>query len=456
MTGTERLEDRVDIASAVDSAPIGRFVISIVVLCAAVALLDGYDTLAISYVAPVIAAAWKLPKEAFGPIFSGHYIGAAIGAAAFGMLADRYGRRPIIIASTATFGIFALLTPLTYDFVSLLAVRLLTGIGLGGALSTVIAMVAEYSPARHRATLVSVMYAAFPFGGVIGGPLSAYVIPNFGWQQVFLIGGIAPVILLLLLAFALPESVRFLQVQGTDSKRVAAIMQRMLPGNQVQYTALAPSPSKSAAGSSLRELLSRDYARLTILLSFASFITQLIIVYVITWMPTLLTSAGLPLGRAILASATFSLGGIIGSLLLARLIDRQNSYRALIAAYLASALAVGAIGFSTFNPGFLIAAVGLAGVTIVGAQVNLSAYAAAVYPTSIRSTGIGWVVGIGRLGAIAGALLGTALVAAGLELEAQYLIAAIPALFAGLAVALTRTPQQVQAGITARAAQPAR
>ena len=230
----------------------------------------------------------------------------------------------------------------------------------------------------------------------------------------------------------------------------------MIPGKPIHYTALAPSPSESAAGSSLRELLSRDYARLTILLSFASFITQLIIVYVITWMPTLLTSAGLPLGRAILASATFSLGGIIGSLLLARLIDRQNSYRALIAAYLASALAVGAIGFSTFNPGFLIAAVGLAGVTIVGAQVNLSAYAAAVYPTGIRSTGIGWVVDIGRLGAIAGALLGTALVAAGLELQAQYLIAAIPALFAGLAVALTRTPQQVQAEITARAAHGAR
>jgi len=219
MTGTEPLEDCVDIATAIESAPIGRFIISIVVLCAAVALLDGYDTLAISYVAPVIAVAWKLPKEAFGRIFSAHYVGAEIGAAAFGMLADRYGRRPIMIASTAAFGIFALLTPLTFDFISLLVVRLLTGVGLGGALSTVIAMVAEYSPARHRATLVSIMYAAFPLGGVIGGPLSAYVIPNFGWQQVFLIGGIAPVILLLLLAFALPESVRFLLVRGADPKR---------------------------------------------------------------------------------------------------------------------------------------------------------------------------------------------------------------------------------------------
>src|SRR3989442_2406148 len=182
---TNTIGRNVDVVAAMDAARVGSFTATVVVLCAAVALLDGFDTLAISYVAPVIAAAWKLPKEGFGPIFSAHYIGAAIGAAAFGMLADRYGRRPIIIASTATFGIFALLTPLTYDFTSLLVVRLLTGVGLGGALSAVIAMVAEYSPARHRATLVSVMYAAFPLGGVIGGPLSAYVIPNFGCQPVF-------------------------------------------------------------------------------------------------------------------------------------------------------------------------------------------------------------------------------------------------------------------------------
>jgi AAHS family 4-hydroxybenzoate transporter-like MFS transporter len=196
--------------------------------------------------------------------------------------------------------------------------------------------------------------------------------------------------------------------------------------------------SEDATAGLLRQLFSREFSRLTVLLSFAAFITQLIIVFVITWMPTLLTSAGLPLSQAILASATFSLGGIIGSLLLARLIDRQNSYGALIAAYLASALAVGAIGFSTVSAGWLIAAVCLAGVTIVGAQVNLSAYTAAIYPTAIRSTGIGWVIGVGRLGAIAGALLGTVLLAAGLELHMQYLLAGAPAVLAGVAVALTR------------------
>ena len=148
---------------------------TIVLLCAVVALPDGFDTLTISYVAPVIGEAWKLPKEAFGPVFAAHYAGAALGAAGFGMLADRFRRRPVIMAATAMFGAFALATPLTHDFPTLFVLRALTGIGLGAALSNVIALVAEYSPSRARATLVSIMYAAFPIGGVLGGPLVALV-----------------------------------------------------------------------------------------------------------------------------------------------------------------------------------------------------------------------------------------------------------------------------------------
>jgi MFS transporter, AAHS family, 4-hydroxybenzoate transporter len=166
----------VDVVAVLDAAPPNRFTALVVVLCAAVALVDGFDTLAISYVAPVIAAAWSMPKEAFGPIFAAHYIGAAAGAAAFGMLADRYGRRPTIIWATGMFGLFALLTPITWDFASLFTVRCLTGVGLGGAFANVIALVAEYAPARSRATLVTIACAAFPIGGVFGAPLSAYLI----------------------------------------------------------------------------------------------------------------------------------------------------------------------------------------------------------------------------------------------------------------------------------------
>src|SRR5512135_1459266 len=166
----------VDAVKVVDGSSVGKTIILVVALCAGVSFLDGFDILAISYVAPVIGAAWKLPREAFGPIFAAHYIGAAAGAVFFGWHADRYGRRMGVIIPTAIFGIFALLTVYAYDFRSLFIFRVLIGIGLGGALSNAIAMVAEYAPHRARATLVSLMYAAFPLGGVIGGPISALLI----------------------------------------------------------------------------------------------------------------------------------------------------------------------------------------------------------------------------------------------------------------------------------------
>jgi len=430
----------VDVVALLDATPPNRFTASVVLLCAAVALLDGFDTLAISYVAPVIAAAWSMPKEAFGPIFAAHYIGAAAGAAAFGMLADRYGRRPTIIWATGMFGLFALLTPLSWDFDSLFTMRCLTGVGLGGAFANIIALVAEYAPARSGATLVSITCAAFPLGGVFGGPLSAYLIERYGWEAVFVVGGAAPLALVLILLLALPESVRYLVVRAAVAGRtVAALIQRAAPRAGVSADdRFVVAEDRSVARLPLRAVFAGAYLRPTALLCLASFITQMVIVFVILWMPMLLKDAGLPLGRAIVTAATFSLGGIVGSLLLARIIDRTRSYRPLVVMYVASAFAIALIGFCTFSAPALFAVVGVAGVAIVGSQANLSAYSTTVYPTQIRNTGVGWIMGVGRVGAIAGALVGTAFLNAGFVLHVQYVIAGAPALLAALAVAFAQ------------------
>ena len=218
---------QVDAANVVDGASVGKLIIGVVALCAGVSFLDGFDILAISYVAPVIGAAWKLPKEAFGPIFAAHYIGAAAGAVFFGWYADRYGRRMGVIIPTAIFGFFALLTVYAYDFRSLFIFRILIGIGLGGALSNAIAMVAEYSPQRSRATLVSLMYAAFPLGGVIGGPISAAVIARYGWQAVFVLGGVLPLMLTVVLLLWLNKSIRFLVLSKAPAEKIGAILHRI-------------------------------------------------------------------------------------------------------------------------------------------------------------------------------------------------------------------------------------
>jgi len=434
---------QVDAVGVVDGAPVGKLIIAVVLLCAGVSFLDGFDILAISYVAPVIGAAWKLPREAFGPIFAAHYIGAAAGSVFFGWYADRYGRRMGVIVPTAIFGVFALLTVYAYDFRSLFILRMLIGVGLGGALSNAIAMVAEYSPHRARATLVSMMYAAFPLGGVIGGPIAAALIAHYGWHAVFVLGGVLPLLLTVALLLGLNESIRFMVLSKVAPARIANILKRIAP-------AFEPSPddiyvlpqSRGVSAHPTREIFSREFVRATVLLCIAAFMAQLVIVYVVTWMPLVLASIGMPVTSAILASVAFSVGGIVGAIRLARIIDKDKSYRGLVVTFFLSALSIAGIGYLASNWYGLLAITFLTGLLTVGANIVLSAYSATVYPTAIRSTGVGWVIGWGRIGAIAGALFGTALVAAGLTIETAYVIAAVPAILGGAAIALVRAKHQ--------------
>ena len=434
---------QVDAVGVVDAAPVGRLIIAVVALCAGVSFLDGFDILAISYVAPVIGAAWKLPREAFGPIFAAHYIGAAAGSVFFGWYADRYGRRMGVIVPTAIFGVFALLTVYAYDFRSLFVLRMLIGIGLGGALSNAIAMVAEYSPQRARATLVSVMYAAFPLGGVIGGPISAALISHYGWHAVFVLGGVLPLLLTVALLLWLNESIRFMVLSKVAPERIAGILRRMAPGFEPTPGDVYVLPqSRGVSNRPTREIFSREFVRATVLLCIAAFMAQLVIVYVVTWMPLVLASIGMPVTSAILASVAFSVGGIFGAIGLARIIDKDKSYRGLVVTFLLSAVSIAGIGYLASNWYGLLAITFLTGLLTVGANIVLSAYSATVYPTAIRSTGVGWVIGWGRIGAIAGALFGTALVAAGLTIEIAYVIAAVPAIIGGAAIAMVRAKHQ--------------
>jgi AAHS family 4-hydroxybenzoate transporter-like MFS transporter len=437
---------KVDAVGIVDESSIGRLIITVVILCAGVSFLDGFDILAISYVAPVVGAEWHLSREAFGPIFAAHYIGAAIGSVFFGWYADRFGRRMGVVIPTAIFGVAALLTIYAYDFRSLFAFRLVIGIGLGGALSNAIAMVAEYSPHRARATLVSAMYAAFPLGGVIGGPISAFIISHYGWHGVFVLGGILPLLLTLVLLFGLNESIRFLVLSKAPADTIGGILHRISPQFRPSPSDIYVLPeSGSVSARPIRELFSRDLIRPTVLLSLAAFVAQLVIVYVVSWMPLVLASIGMPVTSAILASVAFSVGGIFGAIGLARIIDKSKSYRGLVVAFFLSAASIAGIGFLAANWYGLLAITFLTGLLTVGANIVLSAYSATVYPTAVRSTGVGWVIGWGRVGAIAGALFGTALVAAGLGIEQAYMVAAIPAVIGGIAIALVRAnPQPVK------------
>ena len=214
----------VDVAEFIDQQPVGGFQIRLLLTCAAVLFLDGFDTQAIGYVAPALAKEWGLTKGALGPVFSAGLFGLMIGALVFGPLADRIGRKKIIIFSTLAFGIGALVTAFVQDVNTLLAIRFLTGLGLGGAMPNTIAMTSEFSPRRRRATMVMIMFCGFSVGAALGGLLAAALIPQFGWRSVFVVGGVAPLLLVPILALRLPESVRFLALTGRANARVAQLL----------------------------------------------------------------------------------------------------------------------------------------------------------------------------------------------------------------------------------------
>ena len=225
--------------------------------------------------------------------------------------------------------------------------------------------------------------------------------------------------------------------------QIAGILRRISPSftPEASDTYVLPQ-SRGVSSKPTREIFGREFVRATVLLCIAAFVAQLVIVYVVTWMPLVLASIGMPVTSAILASVAFSVGGIFGAIGLARIIDKDKSYRWLVITFFLSALSIAGIGFLAANWYGLLAITFVTGLLTVGANIVLSAYSATVYPTAIRSTGVGWVVGWGRVGAIAGALFGTALVAAGLKIETAYVIAAVPAVIGGIAIALVRARPQ--------------
>ena len=423
-------------SAVVDRAKFGSLQFGVTALCFVIAMLDGFDTQSIAFVAPRIAESWGLTPASFGPIFSAGLVGLTIGAFVLSPAADRFGRKTIILISTAIFGIFALLTAFATDLQHLLIYRFITGVGLGAAMPNIIALTSEYAPQRLRATLVTVMFCGFPLGSTIGGLGSTWLIANWDWHSVFVVGGVLPLLLLPVLYFMLPESVRFLVARNAPESKIAPIVKRIDPDASPQafIQGLKDEHSTAAKGFSVFQLFREGRAPVTGLLWVAFFMNLLVMYFLVNWLPTLLKGAGLPLSLAILSTATLNLGGVVGAIALGRLIDKRSPYIVLGAAYAASAAFIAVIAFGGVNLTVLLIGAALSGFGVVGAQIGCNALAASVYPTAIRATGVGWALGVGRIGAIVGPLVGGMLLARDWSPQNIILMAVIPALIASVAV----------------------
>ncbi len=421
-----------DVAGYIDQQPVGAFQIKLLLTCAAVLLLDGFDTTAIGFVAPSLAKEWGLTKAALGPVFSAGLFGLMIGALTLGPLADRIGRKNIIIFSTLAFGIGTLVTAFVPDVNALLAIRFLTGLGLGGAMPNTIAMTSEFNPQRRRATMVMIMFCGFSLGAAVGGLLAAALIPQFGWRSVFVVGGAAPLLLAPILALRLPESVRFLALTGHANARVAELLALINPKAAFAAATQFVVHEPVLAGMPVQHLFREKRTLPTLLLWVVFFMSLLDLYFLTNWLPTVLNDLGASVSTSAVIGSMLQVGGVVGAFALGSVIDRF-SFRALALVYFIAVFAVGAIGQLGHSTVFVTMAIFVAGFCMVGGQIAANALAAAFYPTSVRATGVGWALGVGRAGSIIGPLVGGALMTAKWSTGSVFMAAASAALCAALA-----------------------
>ncbi|MGY2401818.1 MFS transporter [Pseudomonas sp. SDO5271_S396] len=423
-----------NIGATIDNNRISGYQIMVLLLCFLVVLVDGFDTAVIGYIAPALRQEWGLQAAQLSPAFGAGLFGLMVGAFIFGPVADAYGRKKVLLASVLIFGIGTLASAYSTSIEMLTALRFLTGIGLGGAMPTCITLSSEYSPARRRMIMVTLSYSGFTTGLALGGAVASQIIPAFGWRGVLMIGGIVPLLLLPLLAWLLPESVRFMAAHPRHADTLRKVMGKITGRKDLHDVTFVEPQSPVAVRSPISQLFIENRALRTVLL-WGTFFCSLFVFYLLTsWLPSILKDAGYDIAAAARIGAMVPLGGTVGAILLALLMDRVSPYRVLGLAYLGAALVIALIGFALADAFWLGLTVFMVGFGVAGAQNGLNLLSASIYPTAARATGVSWAMANGRVGSIIGSVLGAWLIAQLGQPSVFFLVLAIPALFGSIAI----------------------
>lgn len=420
-----------DISQFIDNRPLSFYQIRILITCFIVMLLDGFDMQVIGLALPALARDWGLSPKDFGLALTAGPVGMVLGAAFLGPLADRFGRKRPVIAAVAIFGLFTLWAAFTRSPMTLAATRLMMGLGLGGVIPNIVSLSAEYVPERHRGTLSTLTYTGVPLGALMSGLLGTWLIPLCGWQSVFYIGGLAPLVIVIYAVFALPESIRFIAAKSSRNREAAAIIRKIAPEIQltdnVSFT-LHETPQRTIG---VGALFGPGRTLPTILLTLVFVANTFGVYFFMSWLPVLMKQAGLSLTFALLSTVLLNGGGALGTAALGNLIDRFGVFRVMTASYFIGALAIIAVGLGR-HPAWLIPAIFLTGTCMMGAQCAMYAAVAMVYPTAIRATGVGTTMGWGRLGSILGPVVGTVFVTLQFPIAVDFFVAALPIFIAAL------------------------
>jgi len=415
----------IDVAEFVDARPVSRFQVRVFATCLAVALLDGLDLQTMGLAAPALMREWKVPPQAFSTVFSAAPAGMIVGALAFGRLADQIGRRRLIVAATLLFGVCTSATPLVPTIGTLAMLRFITGLGLGGVVPNLTSLVTEFAPRRVRGALTTLAFSGLPFGSMVAALFAAWLIPAYGWPSLFYVAGLLTMAVGVTALVSLPESIRFLALKDAHSAEAIRILRRIAPGEPMADGIRLTLAESSTSPVSFSRLFGPARTGTTLPLALVVGLNLFILYLLLNWLPTLMRTAGFSNQYALLATIVVNTGGGIGALTWGVLLDRFGGFHVMAGAGFAAFAALMVLGLGHAEPVIMLSALFLAGACTMGAAPGLYAVIGSVYPTAIRSTGAGLVMGVGRIGSVLGPAAG------GLLLSLKW---PVPAIFAAVAV----------------------
>jgi AAHS family 4-hydroxybenzoate transporter-like MFS transporter len=436
---------KINISEVIDDSKMGAFHFGVSVLCGLCVMIDGFDVQALGYAAPAPIKDWRIAGSALGPVFSAALFGVLIGSLAFSVVADKVGRRPMLIVATLFFSIMTFWAGRVNTINELLLVRFIAGMGLGGIMPNALALIGEYTPSRSRASMTVAIANAFNIGAALGGFVAAWLIPSFGWRSVFYFGGVVPLTIAILMIFFLPESLQLMVLRGHNRNKIARWLKRVdaaaSTGNDVEYVAR----EEKKEGVPVLHLFSGGRAAVTISLWVIFFLNLLNLYLLASWLPTVVSASGYSTGTAVLVGTTLQAGGAIAGFALAVIIARFGLIPSLAVGFGIAAICIAMIGQPGIPLSALLTVVFLAGWGVPGGQNLLNALATSYYPTYLRSTGVGWCLGIGRMGAVVGPLFAGEMMRRQLPNQQLFMVAGSLALIATIATICLRfliKPQQ--------------
>ncbi len=435
MTTAGQAAATLNVTDVLETSPIGALQVRVFTLSMLCLIMDGFDVQAMGYAAPALVADWGIKGPALGPVFAAANFGVLLGSLLFSMVADKVGRRPVLVAGTFFFSVLTFATAYSQDLTQLLWLRFISGLGLGCIIPQATALVGEFSPRRSRVTLMMSITVGFTVGAAIGGFVAAWLIPAFGWRSVFQFGGAVPFAIAVAMAWGLPESLQFLAVRGAKREALTRWLRQLNPALRLDANTAYVANESSKEGVPLMHLFRDGRAGFTLLLWVVNFMNITMLYSLSNWLPTMVTGMGYSTQTAVLVGTVLQVGGTLGTFGMAWLIARRGFIVVMTVTFAVAAVSIAFIGHPGISLALLTAIVFVAGWCVVGGQPGLNALSGTYYPTYLRSTGVGAGLGVGRAGGIVGPYIGGVLLAQQWSSQQLFWAAALPAVVSTVTIA---------------------